>query len=327
MQETAIRRRVPIIFPRIIAPAKLALSPFAITVWLIAGLFIAVLAGCSNAPSNSAQNVWMPSESAPSAPAPAANVAPAPAPMSAANAASEHLPALTGERKMEGAIVLARFSTPNDWESEQRESAARELKRRLDKGDLDADRAAYLLDEIAPGASVSERKMAATRLAELKSADKINFAEAGNELARLLTGNAVDADKRIGAALELAQGIDSGDLAPGRGLELMTTVAPEWSIKNRADAVGAIATYFKEGEWDDEKVHRFANDLYQAATGDALNYEKRAGAAVELAGEGIKRISDDYDDEDMDISVELIQQTISGEISVDSVSDLMNFGR
>ena len=308
MQETAVRRRVPIISPRIIAPAKFALSPFAIRVWLIAGLFLLALIGCSNAPSNSAQNVWMPSQSAP-----AANVAPE--------------TVMTGERKMEGAIVLARFSTPNDWESEQRESAARELKRRLDKGDLDADRAAYLLDEIAPGASVSERKKAATRLAELKSADKINLAEAGNELARLLTGNAVDADKRMGAALELAKGIDRGDLAPGRGLELMTTVAPEWSIKNRADAVGAIATYFKEGEWGDEKVHRFANDLYQVATGDALNYEKRAGAAVELAGEGIKRISDDYDDEDMDISVELIQQTISGEISVDSVSDLMNFGR
>ena len=242
--------------------------------------------------------------------------------------ASGHQPA-GGGAEMEATVILARFSTSDAGQSERRESAARELSDRFDDGDLDEDRALSLLDTIAPGASIDARKKAARRLAALSAergrSGAERGAEAANEVARLITGHGIDAERRIGAARALATGIKNGGIDANRALGLMNAIAPETSVETRAQALKSLATDFRGGDWDDEKLSDFSEQLHRATFGHDLNYEERAGAAIDLTGEGIKRFGgDSYDDEDIDTAGELIKGVIGGNMDVQTVSDLLD---
>ena len=235
----------------------------------------------------------------------------------------------SGGAEMEATVILARFSTSDAGQSERRESAARELSDRFDDGDLDEDRALSLLDTIAPGASIDARKKAARRLAAL-SAERGRSgvergADAANEVARLITGHGIDAERRIGVARALATGIKNGGMDANRALGLMNAIAPETSVETRAQALKSLATDFRGGDWDDEKLSDFSEQLHRAAFGHDLNYEERAGAAIDLTGEGIKRFGgDSYDDDDIDTAGELIKGVIGGNMDVQTVSDLLD---
>ena len=110
-----------------------------------------------------------------------------------------------------------------------------------------------------------------------------------------------------------------------RALGLMNAIAPETSVETRARALKSLATDFRGGDWDDEKLSDFSEQLHRATFGHDLNYEERAGAAIDLTGEGIKRFGgDSYDDDDIDTAGELIKQTISGDLVVQSVSNLLD---
>ena len=256
--------------------------------------------------------------------------------LGAAHRAARGLPAspgasgqTSGGGEMEVTVILARFSTSDAGQSERRESAARELSDRFDDGDLDEDRALSLLDTIAPGASIDARKKAARRLAALSAergrSGAERGAEAANEVARLITGHGIDAERRIGAARALATGIKNGGMDANRALGLMNAIAPETSVETRARALKSLATDFRGGDWDDEKLSDFSEQLHRATFGHDLNYEERAGAAIDLTGEGIKRFGgDSYDDEDIDTAGELIKGVIGGDLDVQTVSDIMD---
>ena len=229
--------------------------------------------------------------------------------------------------EMEATVILARLSTSDAGQSERRETAARELADRFDDGDLDSDRALTLLDIIAPGASVSQRKEAARRLSALSSgggSKSERSMEAANEVSRLITGHGIDAERRIDAARALAVGLRNGSLDSDRALALMDTVAPETSVETRAHALKSLATDFRGGDWDDEKLADFSEQLHRTTFGHDLNYEERAGAGVELVGEGIKKFGgDSYDDEDVDTATEMIKRALSDDLDANSISDLL----
>ena len=227
---------------------------------------------------------------------------------------------------MEAAIVLARFSTNDSHEAARREQAAEELNTRLQSRELDADRALDLLDKIAPEASINERREAAKRLARLSGNwDDGNAKEAAEELARLITGNTVDSEKRIAAANELVSRSNAGDLDADNALDLMHDIAPELSINERRESAGNLVRLSKSDRWDAETTKQAAEQTFQFVTGGKLEIEKRSDAAVDLTGEAVKSFkSDSFDDEDIDTATELIKDTIKGELNTDKVSDLLN---
>ena len=108
------------------------------------------------------------------------------------------------KREMDTAALLARLSATDDAESERRADAAAELRTRFDNRELDSGRALDLLDTIAPGASINDRREAADKLARLSAAsgdwNAEQRTEAANELFRLITGNEPDAERRVEAA-------------------------------------------------------------------------------------------------------------------------------
>ena len=122
------------------------------------------------------------------------------------------------KREMDTAALLARLSTTDDAESERRADAADELRIRFDNRELDAGRAQDLLDTIAPGASINDRREVADKLARLSAVsgdwNAEQRTEAANELFRLITGNEPDAERRVEAARELATRFDKGAWKP-----------------------------------------------------------------------------------------------------------------
>ena len=238
------------------------------------------------------------------------------------------------KREMDTAALLAKLSATDDAESERRADAAAELRTRFDNRELDSGRALDLLDTIAPGASIDDRREAADKLARLSAAsgdwNAEQRTEAANELFRLITGSEPDAERRVEAARELATRFDEGNLDAEEALELMEKISPEAAIKTRVEALGSIAARFGEGgDWGHEDAEGFADDLHRLAFGDELNLENRGRAAVDLANEGAKFIGgDSYDDDDrkaLDDSGRLIKEAVFGDSKSlsDTVSDIL----
>ncbi len=233
--------------------------------------------------------------------------------------------------EMDTAALLARLSASDEAESERRADAAEELRTRFDDRELEAGRALDLLDTIAPGASIDDRREAADRLAELSASsgewNAEQRMEAANELFRLITGHEQDAERRVEAARELATRFDAGDLEAKDALELMEKISPEAAVRTRVEALGSIAARLGEGEnWGDEAARGFADDLHRVAFGDDLNLEKRGRAAVDLASEGVKWVGgDSYDEEKrkaLDDSGRLIKEAVFGDSK--SLSDTVS---
>ena len=224
-----------------------------------------------------------------------------------------------GQNAMESAVLLARFSTNDSYESERRKQAVEELQTRIRSRDLDAGRALDLLDQIAPEASINERREAATRLAELSRVDEEdwddrNTVEAAEELARLITGNAVDSEKRIYAAKELARRSNNQDLDADSTFDLMNDIAPELSINERREAAGNLVRLSKSERWDAETSKQAAEESFRFITGGDLDIEKRGRAGVDLAGEGAKwAAGDSFSDRDIQNSSQLIKEAAFGD--------------
>lgn len=231
-------------------------------------------------------------------------------------------------RRMDAAVMLARFSASDSHEAVRRGQAAEELKIRFQSRDLDADRALDLLERIVPEASINERRAAADNLARLSQAndwDDGNTIEAAAELTRLITGNARDADKRIAAANELVRRSKAGDLNADHALNLMNDIAPGLSIDERRQAAANLVRLSKSDRWDASTTKQAAEETFQLVAGGKLDYEKRRDAAVELTGEAIKKFGgDEFEDRDVDAATEVIKQTLRGELDSDRVSELLN---
>ncbi len=231
-------------------------------------------------------------------------------------------------RAMDGAVVLARFSTSDGDEARRREQAAEELTIRFQSRDLDADRALDLLGKIAPESSISERREAARDLARLSRAEDWNDGntkEAAEKLTLLITGDALDADRRIEAANELARRSNDGDLDTDSALDLMHDLVPEMSIQERREAAGNLVRLAMSETWDADTTKKAAEETFRLVTGEKLEFEKRSDAAVDLTGDAIKKFGgDSFNERDVDMAGEAIKKTLRGELNTESVSDLLN---
>ena len=101
---------------------------------------------------------------------------------------------------------LAEVITGEEVNAEGRLDAANEMVERYETGDLDADHALNLLDTIAPGMSINQRRQAAASLARLAADtdwDHSDRMTAASEVFRLVTGVPLDSEQRIDAAVDL----------------------------------------------------------------------------------------------------------------------------
>ena len=230
---------------------------------------------------------------------------------------------------IDAAAVLAMYSATDDTEADRRATSVREITTYLGRGDMDNDTALGLLSDIAPGASIDDRVEAASRLASISDNSDGELTseqtmEVANELTRLITGHGIDAEQRAGAAREMVRLSQSGELNADNAAELMDTIAPEWSVTERKEALGYLALQFSEGEWDADSAKRTAEEGYTLITGGEIQMERRMEASIELAGEGLKRYGgDSYDDEGVDQAVALTQEAIRGDLTTDSVSNIL----
>ena len=235
---------------------------------------------------------------------------------------------IEGQRAMDAVVVVARYSSSDSHESARREQAAEELRTRFESRDLDDREALDLLDTIAPEASINERRQAAKKLAELSQTedwDDRNTLEAAEEINRLITGDRIHVERRIAAAKELNRRSKAGELDADGALDLMNDIAPGLSINERRQAAANLVRLSKTERWDAQTTKQAAEETFKLVTGGDLNIEKRTDAAVDLTGEGLKRFGgDEFDDEDIDISTEMIKSAIKGDLTTDKVSDLLN---
>ena len=226
------------------------------------------------------------------------------------------------------AVILAMYSTTDDTEANERAVSVSQITGKVSRGDMDT--VLRLLNDIAPEASVSERKEAADRLVstlgksdgELSPEQSIKVA---NELTRLMTGHGIDADKRVEAAREMVRLSHEGELNVENATKLTDAIAPEWSIEEREEALGYLAWQFTQGEWNANSTKRTAEEGYTLITGGEIQLERRMEAGVELVGEGLKQFGgDSFDDESVDKSTALITGAISGGLSTESVSNILD---
>ena len=136
-------------------------------------------------------------------------------------------PELSIEERRQAAAELAQLSQDGEWDehdtyeatqhlaaiimgeevnAERRIAAANEMVALYEAGDLDAATALDLMDIIAPHLGINERRQAAATLARLAAEDDWSHENkmlAASETFRLVTGVPLDAERRIGAAVEL----------------------------------------------------------------------------------------------------------------------------
>ena len=106
----------------------------------------------------------------------------------------------------EGVFYLASLITGDEPNPEERIEAAHEMVALYEAGDLDAETSLDLMDTIAPGLSINQRRQAATTLAKLSADgdwDHDDRMSAASEVFRLVTGVPLDAEARMGAAVDL----------------------------------------------------------------------------------------------------------------------------
>ena len=104
------------------------------------------------------------------------------------------------------AFYLGSVITGDEPNPEERVEAANEMVILYEAGELDADNALNLMNTIAPGLEVDERRQAAASLARLSADgdwDDANKMAAAGEVFRLVTGVPLAAEQRIGAAVDL----------------------------------------------------------------------------------------------------------------------------
>ena len=106
----------------------------------------------------------------------------------------------------EGVFYLAALITGNEPNAEERIEAAHEMVALYEAGDLDADTSLNVMDTIAPGLSINQRRQAASTLARLSADGNWDHADrmsAASEVFRLVTGVPLNAQERIDAAVDL----------------------------------------------------------------------------------------------------------------------------
>ena len=111
-----------------------------------------------------------------------------------------------GGNAIEATAELTRLITGNAPDAKKRIEAANELARRSKAGDLEPDDALNLMNDIAPGMSIEERREAAMNLVRLSKSEKWDAEttkQAAEETFQLVTGGELEYEKRRDAAVDL----------------------------------------------------------------------------------------------------------------------------
>ena len=227
--------------------------------------------------------------------------------------------------------MLARFSTDDPQVGEARADAVGEIIGQYNSGAANASTVLGLLSQVAPELSIEERIQAAEELSLLSETGKWGEAEtsaAVRLLAAVVASGEMNAEERIVAANEMVDLYESGDLDADRALSLMDTIAPGLSINERRQASASLARLSADGDWNDTDKAAAASEVFRLVTGVPLDAEVHVGAAVDLAGACVNIFDDEdnLDDRDIENATEIIKQAISGELTTDSVQDILGLG-
>lgn len=143
-----------------------------------------------------------------------------------------------GGETRDTAFCLAILITGDEPNPDERLYAAHEMVRLYELRELDLETSLNLMNTIAPGLHINQRRQAAAALARLAVDEDLDDADrmvAANEVFRLVTGLPLAAEQRIGAAVDLA---------------------------------GVSVRIFGEGTFGDEEVDAAVNVIKQALTGE-----------------------------------------------------------
>ena len=228
----------------------------------------------------------------------------------------------------DAASVLARFSTADAIEGEERADAVGEIIAQQRAGNADTGRVMELLQTIVPELSLDERRRAADKLVGLSEDDKWDEAETAEGvfyMASLITGDEPNPGERIEAAHEMVALYEAGELDAGTSLDLMDTIAPGLSITQRRQAASTLAKLSADGDWDHEDRMNAASEVFRLVTGVPLDAEARIGAAADLAGVGVRIFDtdDSFDDSEIETATEIIKQSLTGELTSDSLQKIL----
>ena len=72
-----------------------------------------------------------------------------------------------------------------------------------------------------------------------------------------------------------------------------------------------------------------ASEVFRLVTGVPLDAESRMGAAVDLTGVGMKIFDtdDSFEDRDIDTATEIIKQSLTGDLTTDSLQSILGGDR
>ena len=235
------------------------------------------------------------------------------------------------ESPPDAATMLARFSTRDPVDGEWRAVAVSMLVAEYVSGNADTAHAMDLLHTIVPELSIDERRQAASELAQLSEDDHWDETETGRAifyLAALITAKDTNPEERIEAAHELVVLYEAGELDAGRGLELMDTIAPGLAVGERRQAAAVLARLSADTAWDDADKLAAMSEVFRLVTGVALDAKARIADAVDLAGLGAKVFDadDSFDDQDIDNATAIIKQTLTGELTSQSLQNILESG-
>ena len=228
------------------------------------------------------------------------------------------------------AAILARFSTSDPIEGEKRASAVGEIVSQYRSGDVDDARVLDLLHTIAPELAIEERRKSLQLLALLAedgSWGQTQTAQGVFHLATLITGDEPNGEERINAAQQLVAIYQRGDLTADTALQRMDIIAPSLGINERRQAAAALARLASDGELDETGRMAAASEVFRLVTGVPLAAEQRIGATVDLAGVGVKIFGDDqFGDQEIVTATTVIKRALTGELTTESLQDLLGFG-
>ena len=231
----------------------------------------------------------------------------------------------------DAASALARFSTADPKEGEERADAVGQTIKQYQSGDVDQARVLDLLQTIAPELSIAERREAADKLARISADDQWDEGETAEGvfyLASLITGDEPNPGERIEAAHEMVALYEAGDLDAETSLGLMDTIAPSLSVNERRQAAAALAKLSAEDDWDHADRMAAASEVFRLVTGVPLDAEARIGAAADLAGVGVRIFDtdDSFDDSEIESATEIIKQSLTGERTSESLQKILGSG-
>ena len=221
--------------------------------------------------------------------------------------------------------ILARFSTSDPLEGEERADAAAGIIAQHTSGATDTTRVLDLLQVVAPHLPADARRDFAEDLAAKSkdgSWDEHEVADAVFFLAALIALSEPNVGERVEAAHEPAVLLEAGELELWQALDLMDIIAPGLGINERGLAADALMELSIADGWDNNDRVAAASEVFKLVTGVPLVVEARIDAGVDLAGLGVRIFGSEgqWSDRDLLAATSVIKQAMEGRLTPESLA-------